>query len=88
MAGWFIFNAITYIFTTSKSIGEYKIADYLMLHPETLLILFAIIAILIFLITIYKLPKHIRRITVLSAFIGFVLGCFLWYYLLGLIILP
>lgn len=88
MAGRFLFNALIYIFTHSKSIDEYKMADYLMLHPETFLILFAAIALLILLIVIYKIPKNKRISTVLGALIGSLMGYFLWNFILGPIILP
>lgn len=88
MAGRFLFNAITYIFTRSKSIDEYKMADYLMLHPETFLILFAVIALLIPIIVIYKIPKNKRISTVLGALFGSVIGYPLWNFILGPIILP
>jgi len=88
MAGRFPFNALIYIFTRSKSIDEYKLADYLMLHPETFLILFAAIALLILLIAIYKIPKINRICTVLGAIFGSVIGYFLWNFIFGPIILP
>lgn len=77
-----------YIFTRSKSIDEYKMADYLMLHPETFLILFAVFALLILLIVIYKIPKNKRIYTVLGALIGSVIGYFLWNFIFGPLILP
>lgn len=88
MAGRFLFNAMTYIFTRSKSIDEYKMADYLMIHPETFLILFAVIALLIFFIAIYKIPKNKRISTVLGAMIGSIIGYSLWNFIFGPIILP
>jgi len=88
MAGRFLFNALIYIFTRSKNIDEYKLADYLILHPETFLILFAVLAILILLIVIYKIPKEIRIITLLGAIFGSTVGYILWNFIFGPIILP
>ncbi len=88
MAGRFLFNALIYIFTRSKNIDEYKLADYLILHPETFLILFAVLAILILLIVIYKIPKEKRIITLLGAIFGSTVGYILWNFIFGPIILP
>lgn len=88
MAGRFLFNAMTYIFTHSKSIDEYKMADYLMIHPEIFLILFAAIALIILFIVIYKIPKNRRVSTVIGAIIGSFIGYSLWNFILGPIILP
>ncbi len=88
MAGRFVFNAMIYIFTRSKSIDEYKMADYLMLHPETFLILFAVIALLVFFIVIYKIPKSKKLSSVLGAITGSFIGYYLWNFILGPIILP
>ena len=88
MAGRFLFNALIYIFTRLKSIDEYKMADYLMLHPEIFLILFGVIALLILIIVIYKIPKNKRISTVLGALIGSVIGYSLWNFIIGPVILP
>lgn len=88
MAGRFLFNAMIYIFTRSKSIDEYKMADYLILHPESFLILFAVLASLILLIVIYRIPKHKRMITLFGAILGSTIGYFLWNFIFGPIVLP
>ena len=88
MCGRFIFNAIIYIFTRSKTIDEYKMADFLNIYPETFLIVFAAISLLILFISIYKIPKNLRINTVLGALIGSGLGYYLWNYIFGPLILP
>ena len=88
MTGRFLFNALIYVFTRSKFIDEFKMADYLMLHPETFLILFAVIALLILLIVIYRIPKNRRISTVLGALIGSIIGYSLWNFIIGPVILP
>lgn len=88
MGGRFIFNAIIYIFTRSKTIDEYKMADFLMIYPETFLILFAGISLIIFIISILKIPKDLRINTVIGALIGSGLGYYLWNYIFGPLILP
>lgn len=88
MGGRFLFIAITYIFTRSNTIDEYKMADYLGIYPETFLILFAIASLFVLLITFYKIPINYRLFTILGTLSGAAIGYFLWNNLIGPLLLP
>ncbi|MFW9773586.1 MAG: hypothetical protein ACFFFB_14530 [Candidatus Heimdallarchaeota archaeon] len=88
MAGRFIFTAITYIITRSNAIDEYKMADYFNIYPETFLILFLVVSLIILIITIYKIPTNYRLFTILGALSGATVGYLLWNNLIGPLLLP
>ncbi len=88
MGGRFIFNLISYVISPSNTIDEIKMAVMLMIHPETFLISFAVISLVLLLISLYKIPKKIRLTFLLGALTGSAFGHYLWYFILGPILLP
>ncbi len=88
MGARFIFNLISYLITPSNTIDEYIMADIIKIHPETFLILFALISIAILLVSLYKIPKNVRLTFLVGALSGSIFGYFLWYFLLGPLLIP
>jgi hypothetical protein len=83
----FVFNAIFYAIYGSSSMDEVRIAPYFRIHPDIIVYGFAIIAAILVIIAIYRIPKY--RLTIFfSAIFGAILGYLAWNYWIGPILLP
>jgi len=84
----FIFNATSYLIRGSSIMDEVRIGYALGIPPAIVVYGSALIAIIFLIIAIYRIPKSYRLILFFSAIFGAMLGYFIWYEILGPIILP
>jgi hypothetical protein len=85
----FVFNAAGYFISQSHSMDEYRLGEYLGIIPEIIIYGSAIIGlIMMFVLLIRVLPKKSILWILLPSLAGAVLGYYIWYEILGPVILP